>query len=177
MILIRFPWLHFYFSEALFHTPVLPLRNEKQRNIPHFPQRGRLKCEDTSQTISQSGCKLPICQSEYSRSSARSRLFSNPPRPATGSRYGCQYCSAGKRWSAQFTGCFLLFLAGVTQHIKVTSSVCMSKKKNLLRCQLPRFPASVVCYKRFCWLFTVDALHVVANMVPRTLAPVCWRES
>lgn len=40
MILIRFPWLHFYFSEALFHTPVLPLRNEKQRNIPHFPQRG-----------------------------------------------------------------------------------------------------------------------------------------
>lgn len=133
--------------------------------------------------------ELPICQSQNSRSSARSRLFSTPPRPAAGSRCGCQYCSGGKRWSAQFTGCFLLFLAGVTQHIKVTSKCVHEQKSVLLRCQLPHFPASVYCYKGFLW--TADCLqsihctslparfqellHLFAGEKPRCYTLLLWQ--
>ncbi len=169
MILIIFPWLHLYFSKALFHNPVLP-------KYPSFPTACWLKGEVTSQTISLSvGRCLREIYPFVSHSvpvPQHAQSFPTPPRSAVGLRCGCQYCSSGKRWSARFTGCFLLFLAGVTQHIKVTSKCVLEQKSILLWCQLPHFLG-------FYELLTVysRSIHCMSLPARRTPAPVCWREA
>lgn len=179
MILIRFPWLHFYFSKALFHTPILPLRNEKQRNIPHFPQRGDSNVRTLPRQLANQDPNVfdritHLSVTVFPLLSKLAVIFHS----SSACRGVTVRVPVLQRWEALKRSVHrLLFViprwcdTAYKGHFKV----CAWAKKvfcNGVSCHI--FLLASIATKGFCELLTVYSPYI-ARTIPRTPAPVCWR--